>query len=104
MLQFLKKPEHKGEREVLLFLTSPFQPHLSLSNEVTFGKHLRVELVASRTDHVIRGLALSALYQHHLPRLEWLEMSSATDGQWFNQLCLCDGAFIKEPEFESFRI
>ena len=47
-------PSHKGEMGVLI--------------KVTFGPHLSVSLVARRTNHVIRGLGLSAMPPPHTPR------------------------------------
>lgn len=43
---------HNGEMDVLLFVTNPFQPQLSLVNEMTFGNPLRMgELVDRGTNH-----------------------------------------------------
>ena len=50
------------------------------------------------TNHLIRGLNLSVLPLISGEEREAMEVRSVTNGQWFNQPCLCDETSIEIPK------
>ena len=67
-------------------------------NEVTFGKSLRMGLVARRTNQKIRGMEISVPSPRHLERRWGWKCNSVTRGQWSNPSYLCNEALLKTPK------
>ena len=58
-------------------------------------KPLGYGVVARGSKRVIRGLELSV---HLLTSGKGKRFTLITNGSWFNQSCLCNGIFIKNPK------
>lgn len=59
-------------------------------NEVTFGKSLRMRLVARRPNQEIRGMEISVPCPRHLERRQGCKCNLVTRGQWSNPPYLCN--------------
>ena len=96
----------KGERGVFGYSwEAPFNHTWFYVNEVTFEKSLRMGVVARGTNHDEKVRTFHPNPQFHLWR--GLEVESITKGQWFDQFCPCNEAFINIPELhssESFQV
>ena len=73
-------------------------------NEMTFGFILGWGLVARRTNHVIKRLELSVPPHWILGWGMGLRVEPITNGQWFDQSCLCNEASIKLQKDRVWRV